>query len=200
MMGIWKKGTSKQCGGALIDFTRLAPLVVIVIMTTVSVGKGDEICSQAKLDLFKDSLQCHLQVISWVEVAFQGKLLEEHKHKYERLVRLRLRNDLSMMKHETVRYVDALKKYGFDSSSSELKKRGGISCLVWTVGEDYPVAQLVECELWGYGKYSISREFSGRVLGYSSSKNADEQVRASIREIMANISADLLEARDLANQ
>ena len=105
-----------------------------------------------------------------------------------------------MVKHETLSYWDALAKYKFDTQSPEMKKRGHIACTVWTVGDDYPVAQYVECELFGYGDYSLRPNFSQESLGYSNASRADEQVRGAIRGIIAEISSVFLEARDAANQ
>ena len=177
-----------------------AALLGAVLSISVSTARSSEFCSQATLAFMKETLACQLEIISWVEVTFQGKLLEEHKMEYERLIRLRLRNDLSMLKHETVKWMDAWQKYEFKSKSKEMRKRGRVTCLVWTVGDDYPVAELVECELSGYGDYSFSQTFSSRVLGYSNSQKADEQVRSSIRQTIAHIGSDFLEARDLASQ
>ena len=163
-------------------------------------ARSNEICPQATLEFMKTSLQCQLQTISWVDVAFEGDLLKDKKVSYERLIRLRLRNDLSMIRHETLEFWAAMSKYEYDLESSEMKKRGSINCLVWTVGDDYPVAEYVECELNGYGDYGFQRDFSSRMLGYSDSSRADEQVQAMIRQIITDISAEFLEARDSANQ
>ena len=48
------------------------------------------------------SFACALEVISWVEVFLDGsaKEIDVDPRKYERLIRLRLRNDLSMIPHE----------------------------------------------------------------------------------------------------
>lgn len=200
MTRIWGIGNPSDIRVFMIDFTKLTLLIGMMIMLATNASKSDEICSQAKYEVMKDTLECKMEKISWVEVTFDGKLLEGQKAEYESLVRLRLRNDLSMIKHETVRFGDAVKRVKFNYHSSELKKKGAISCLVWTVGDDYPVAQFVECELWGYGKYSFRSKFSHRTLGYSNSNKTNEQVRSSIRGIIANISAKFLEARDMINQ
>ena len=178
----------------------VAFLVGVSLSLTANTARSDEICSKANLDFFKKTLECNLETISWVEVSIQGELLQDYKAKYERLVRLRLRNDLSMIKHETLGYLDALKKYEWDTESPEMKKRGHVTCLVWTVGDDFPVAQFVECELLGYGDYSLRPSFQYSTLGYSNSSSADEQVRDAIRDIIAEISSMFLEARDASNQ
>ena len=43
-----------------------------------------------------------------------------------------------MVRHETLGYGDALKKYEFNLAAPELKKKGQVNCRVWTVGNDYP--------------------------------------------------------------
>lgn len=149
-----------------------------------------------------DSLPCHLKTISWVEVNFQGDLLKDQKASFEKLIRLRLRNDLSMYGQEVKNFTEVAKKTGYDLKKQEAKERGQVSCLVWTVGKDYPVAFLVECTLSGYGSYSfpLFEKFEGRILGYGSQHNVRDQVEESIRGLLTDISADLLEARDKVKQ
>ena len=179
---------------------KMAIVIGMGLLFTANTAKSSEFCSQTENEYVKSMFECNLEIISWVEVNFQSELLKKHKSKYERLIRLRLRNDLSMIKHETLKYLDALKKFQWDTKSPEISKRGQLTCLVWTVGDDFPVAQYVECELWGYGDYSYYPNFSHKTLGYSNSSGADEHVREAIRDIITEISSSFLEARDFANQ
>jgi len=156
----------------------------------------DEIPSSSRDVILQDTLAYRLEKISWVEVLVEGQLLKEHKQEFERLIRLRLRNDLSMIPHEVKRLSQAITD---GLSESEFKKRGAIACLVWTVGDDYPVAILVECKLWGYGGYrgfGLYNEFTDRYLGYGSKQTAKSIVEDMIRGAITSISADFLEARD----
>ena len=174
-------------------------LISVGIYLTENLAEANEICPNAKHEFLKDSLPCHLKTISWVEVSFQGKLLENHKVEYEKLIRLRLRNDLSMINHEALSSLNALKKFQFDFESFEMKERGKVRCHIWTVGDDFPVARHIECELSGYGSYRGRSEFSQSSLGYLSATNANEDTRLSLRGIIAEISADFLETRDWFN-
>ena len=88
----------------LIRIVKLVILICMANLIATNTARSNEICSQPSLEIFLDSLPCQLQIISLVEVSFQSELLEKHKIDYERLVRLRLRNDLSMIKHEKLVY------------------------------------------------------------------------------------------------
>ena len=149
-----------------------------------------------------DVLPCNLKTISWVEVRFQGDLLKDQKGSFEKLIRLRLRNDLSMYGQEVKKFDEVMKEVGFDIKKQEAKERGQVSCLVWTVGTDYPVAFFVECALSGYGYYSsrLFEKFESRILGYGSKQSIRNQVEESIRRLITDISADLLETRDTLKQ
>jgi hypothetical protein len=150
-----------------------------------------------------DALPLKLEIISWVEVSFQGGLLREYKRDFERLIRLRLRNDLSMLSHE-VKPINALRKEllenGFtqDFLDKEFEKRGCIDCLVWTTGEDHLVVFLTECKLVGYGDYENAGydEFESRVLDFGSTLSAKQQVEDSLKNIITRISAKFLGARE----
>jgi len=145
-----------------------------------------------------DSMPCNLKIISWVEVSIQGDLLKKHKAEFEKLIRLRLRNDLSMYKHEVRKFSELIKENGYDMKRKELKERGDLSCHVWTVGKDYPVAFLVECKLSGWGSYSspLYEEIESKILGYASAQSLRKQVEESMRGTITDVSADLLEAKD----
>lgn len=187
-------------GFRLLNVAPLVALFTIVFIFVSTTARSGEICSQAKYDFYKHSLPCQMEIISWVEIKIQGKLLEARKSDYEKLVRLRLRNDLSMIKHETQKYFDLFNKYDAEIISSKLRERGELFCFVWTVGDDFPVASYVECTLRGYGQYAWKKEYSHRFLAYFHSRRADEEVRGIIRDIIAEISADFLEDRDKLNQ
>ena len=184
----------------LIRIVKLVILICTAHLVATNTARSNEICSQASLEISLDSLPCQLQIISLVEVLLQSELLEKHKNDYERLIRLRLRNDLSMIKHEKLALQDAFKKYEYDFDSKEMRDRGFVTCVVWTVGDDYPVAQHVKCELRGYGSYKYFDEFSYSTLGFSNSIAADEEVRDAIRMIIENISSSFLEKRDHLNR
>lgn len=153
---------------------------------------------QDKNKFLKEKFACYFDTLSWVEVRFQGDVLKKHKLDYEKLIRLRVRNDMSSIKHETIEFSDAMKKYKYDLKSPELRRRGTIGCYIWTVGKDYPIAKHIECKLSGYGVYEIplEQEFKSESLSYSSAANADEQTREILRGLVVDIASDFYESRD----
>ena len=92
-------------------------------------------------DIF--NLSCFLEVIHWVEVAFgSGDEKQEeanglNKNELEKLVRLRLRNDLSILKYEA--WNPFGKKSKIIELGNNLIKYGRVECFVWNVGDDYPI-------------------------------------------------------------
>ena len=159
--------------------------------------------------LVRDSLACHLKVISWVQVDFEGKLLSDENYKayFERLVRLRLRNDLSMIGHEVLPFGSALRqvlqgverwpKGSGPLMTPDMKQRGQVYCRVWTYGEAYPVALHLICRLSGYGEYeNLFTEFTAENLGIVSPETVVGEVDNVLRMLITDIAAALLEVRD----
>jgi len=90
--------------------------------------------------------------------------------------RLRFRNNFSSVVYEEV-------------SDKELKtlsteKIGVISCRVWVVGENYPLAYHVKCD---EGNFKNSSIWSDEVLGYGAKSNSQETVKKSINEMMEKL-------------
>ena len=195
---------------------KFAGLALIFVCADLNVSQAFAQVAEDDCSTFVvgQSFPCYLDTISWVEVYFQGDLLKKYKSEFETLIRLRLRNDLSMMKHEVKSREDIWKKHefkrvgNFDGKKvlnhfkryrNDMKRRGQVSCLVWTVGEDYPIALLVECTLSGWGWYELPGiwgKFESRILGYTSKSKAKDFVNDAIRDIITTISADFLNARD----
>ena len=168
--------------------------VALLCLPMMSVAKDTE----EKCTGIQDMFPCHLEIISWVNVDLDSDLLKQYKSDFEKLIRLRLRNDLSMMSHETRTFQQVLKDNKYNFNNPRIKKRGHVNCFVWTVGKKYPVAIYTECTLSGWGdyKYPTWDKFESRMLGYSSSDKARKHVKDSIREIITTISAEFLERRD----
>jgi hypothetical protein len=150
-----------------------------------------------------DAMPLNLEIISWVEVSFQGGRLREHKSDLESLVRSRIRHELPMLSHE-VKPIHELRREILEGDGApdilerELKKRGCVDCLVWTTGDDDLVVFLTECELAGYGDYEDSRysAFESRVLDFGSRLSAKRQVEASLTKIIKRISVKFVGARE----
>ena len=145
-----------------------------------------------------DSLACFMDTISWVEVEFQGELLKQNKRKLEKLLRLRLRNDLSMIRHDTAHFETVAEKHNWNDRDIELLRRGALYCRIWTVGDDYPVAFHINCRLWGYGDYKFKAlsKFEYSFLGYNSKERLDDEIDKVLRDIVADIASQFLSAKD----
>jgi len=147
-----------------------------------------------------DAMPAHLEIISWVEVIFKGELLKKYKTDFEKFMRKRLQDELPMLTHEVKPLNEVHQEYNYDLDSEEVKKRGYVYCHIWTVGEDYPVAFLVELELKGCGNYKnklYDTMYYQKSLGYGSVQTAKRQVEESIRELIAEISKRFLEHREI---
>ena len=178
--------------------TRVTMLIGMALCLIASTARSNEICTQAGTRFSKELFVCNLEIISSVAVIFNGELLKNYKADYEKLTRLRLRNDLSMIRHENIKTMDPITK--LELTPSDMRKRGYVICLVWTVGDDYPAAMHVECTLFGHGDFSIREDFSSSMLGFSNSDKSNELARRMIRDNIEDLSADFLEARDRFNQ
>lgn len=148
-----------------------------------------------------DALPLQLEIISWVEVSFQGGLLKRHKEGFEALIRSRLRHELPMLSHE-VKPIHVVRKELLESgfapelAEKELKKRGCVNCLVWTTGDDNLVVFLTECQLAGYGDYRNRKHsaFESRILDFGSTLSAKRQVESALTNIVHRISTKFLGA------
>lgn len=146
-----------------------------------------------------DTLPCNLRIISWVEVYIQSDLLKKDKDFFEKLIRLRLKNDLSMYKHETKSSDDLFKEsMDNDDDNDEGKNRGEMICSIWTVGDKFPIAYHIECEL---SSMSVSNPhmccpIRRAVLGISSENEIKNRAEEMLRSMITDISVDLIESRE----
>ena len=161
------------------------------------------------------TFSCALRYISWVEVNITGDNLEAANSQFERFVRLRLKNDLSMIEHRSESRIafltrtsvlnpDGSFKPGMKFTEVEaaerdrmMRERGQVDCTIWTVGKSYPIASHVTCKLYPWTKGFIRNEFKQAVLGYSNLADLEDQVRDSLRMIIESISMDILETKDM---
>lgn len=177
---------------------KFIPLLLAAILTLVLHAPAN--AQQASCPpAFEKTLACTLDTLSWVQVSFQTDIqeLEEAKSGLERLIRLRMRNDMSFLQHEVKSFNEAVDEF-FEKSRRELRRRGQVGCTIWTVGDDYPVAMHVECKLSGYGVgSSFFSEFETAGLGYSSAREVKTQAEDFIREQIQTIASDFFETRDL---
>ena len=157
--------------------------------------------SDCSLPVLSSQLACKLETISWVSVELSGtaEKVAPKKEELERLIRLRLRTDMPVITHERLPFDEALKRSRAttaEDGSSFLSKRGEFRCLVWTVGDDYPIAFFVECSLDGYGRYEQDyRQFSTRALGYTPKEKVRTALDETLRNAVAAVAAEFLEAR-----
>ncbi len=162
-----------------------------------------------------DSLVCWVEILSWAEVTFDGEAAKRlDKADLERLIRMRVHNDLSFLKHEVAdpmeatkrrvqlwhevqeapddRYMETMSEY-----NAYMKKRAALRCHIWTVGTGYPLAFHVECELDGYSTYDglwsrrdqTFESLSTAYLAVGSEASLQDQINRIIRKAVASISA-----------
>lgn len=180
----------------------IAAFIILVSLSPFGAKASEKWCdSENKLK--SDRLPCFAKVISWVEFSHQGDHAEtftENKSSLESFARMRIRNDISSLEHEVLSFDEAIKKYNFDMGSKELKERIALQCKVWWVGNDFPVAQHVECSLWGYGSYKgFEVEMETSILGYSNSRILIEQTKDSVRSIVGTLASAFYDSLDMAD-
>ena len=150
-----------------------------------------------------DAFVCKLEILSNAFVYFVGDpILEDRKSDVEQVIRLRLQNDMSMMSHEYLDYVDASSKYRFQFD--ELKRRGYVMCEIWTVGDgDYPIAIYVDCALEQFTKLykhvPLGHKLLGfkwRSLGYASKAGLYRYLEDTLRSQISHIAGRFLRLRD----
>ena len=95
--------------------------------------------------------------------------------------KLRFKNNFSRVSYEEVSKEELQTLSGDDAKA---KKVGVISCRVWVVGNNYPVAYHVRCDEGNYKNLSI---WSDEILGYGSKPNLPETVKRSISEMMEKL-------------
>ena len=181
-------------------FARLFPALLALLATGLLAGPATA-ASECDSPVLSSQLACKLETVSWVEVELSGtaEKLGIKRQELERIIRLRLRNDLAALSHEALPFEAALKQAGNTGRSAAnpfLDSRGALRCLVWTVGDDFPVAFLVECALEGYGHYEQDdRQFSSRALGYSPKERLRSALDETLRNTVTAIAGEFLEAR-----
>lgn len=146
----------------------------------------------------RDSVPCNVEIISWVDVFLTGTAeeIDISGENLERLIRLRLRNDLSMIPHEVIKMTDAWEEADYDLESQFLKEKGYVNCRIWTVGDQYPIAYNIECNLGSYGitendYISIETEY----LGYAGLDGIKNVMDETIRDAVADMSSQFIEMR-----
>lgn len=88
------------------------------------------------------------------------------------------------------------KKTSFEKIMEENKEkqsdRGDISIIVWTVGDDYPIAFHIEISA---GNYSNLGQYETAILGYGSEQKITESVKESISELVDDLAIAYFKAR-----
>jgi len=146
-----------------------------------------------------NNIACKVKVISDVTVDFQGNHVKEYKKNFEELVRLRLRNDLSMIPHDYMNFDSMLEKYpGLESE--EWKARGRVDCTVWTIGKS-PIAIHTECELNTFeGWVNNSGGLSSSTLSIINPQSSYSDVKESLRSIVETISLQFYKQLDASKK
>lgn len=147
------------------------------------------------LPLFTNETACSLEILSWVQVRLQGSHLSRSGPDLERLVRLRVRNDLSFLRHETLPVAEVLNTHG--DNTAEIRRRGHVDCFVWTIGErEYPIALYVECKIASFISGVLPIQ-PAQILGLSNRELLGVQVEEALRQAVQKLAANLFEARDV---
>lgn len=173
-------------------------VIIIFILLFQYTCNAEEFDTKICTGVF-DRLSCNLRIISWVEVYIQSDLLKKDKDFFEKLIRLRLKNDLSMYKHET-KSQDELYEESInnDDDNDEGKNRGKMICRMTTAGDKFPIAVHVECEL---SSMSVSNPYmccpiKKAVLGISSENKIKNRTEEELRSMITDISVELIESRE----
>ncbi|MEQ8710494.1 MAG: hypothetical protein RIC36_16025 [Rhodospirillales bacterium] len=110
---------------------------------------------------------------------------------------------MSILDHETLSVVDAAKEVSESEKIADpfyhkaMLSKGIVNCHVWTIGDNYPMAFHVECELRSMGfsrEWTIS-SYEHQMLGYGRKDAIKDQVKESIQSIVRKISEDFLQDR-----
>ena len=168
---------------------------------------GNKDCSS------NDNLACHLEIISHIEIQIHGDLLKRFKKDYLNIIKQSAKKHLSMLSLEEnppkfLNYTDC--------ENAEMKSRGAIFCSILTSGRN-ATAFYVTIELYGFGNYKQKQNtlcikpptpgyrkyypfnknyFKGEILGVTKYDQVRERTENSIKNIMKQLSVQLLEARD----
>ena len=167
---------------------------------------GEKKCSD------KDDLSCHLEIISRVDIQIRGELLKKYENDFVDLIKKGIKNKLLMLSFEerSPEFLDYT-----DCYHAEIKKRGALYCSIITTGS-HATAFYVTLELYGFGNfeqklnnicikppippsqkyYPFNKNFfRGEILGVTKYNLTRKRVEHSIKKIIDQISAQLLEAR-----
>ena len=175
---------------------------VFILVPSLNVVADESLCPYGG-SIRNDSV-CYINTLSWVEVNFQGDVLKKHKSDFEKLMRLRFRNDMSFLAHETVSPSEVYEvSYAMDKPKGLYyrQRRASASCHVWTFGNDFPIAIHIECGLQGFGPYESNDDATAlrqSSLGYSSKEGAYLHVKEGIAELISRISSTFFDRRDNA--
>ena len=146
-----------------------------------------------------DAMVCQVNTISIVSLTFTGsnsKELSPHKGQLIDFLRLRLRNDLSFLRHEGLSF----KEFVMVKAPGD-KEKAYLECSVVTASDSaYPVAIYVSCLLSSMGDYERSwGEVEGKALSYTSSTGLLVTTKEMLSDAVEAIAINFFEAQDLHN-
>jgi hypothetical protein len=149
------------------------------------------------------SMPCLVDTISTFEISFQGDHLRNRLEEYKRLIRLRVRNDLSMMRIEDREPFPLFEEFGYNGENHELRRRATLHCNIWTLGNsEFPVVYRIKCEIIGFGVYetSLNQSISHEMLGFGPRRDLNTQISEALRSAVSTVAASFLEARGTTSQ
>lgn len=171
---------------------RILLTVILIVQSTLIPAK--ESCQF-------DHFACDLTTISWVEVVLSEHLIDrltQYKDQYEKLIRVRLKNDLSELRQEVISPDKIYEIYSRDNKQ-QLNKRGLFVCMISTAGDEvFPIALNIECSLKSYFSQCVIGydEFVSYYLGITSSDKLHKDINQAIRDSIIEIAAQFYKIKD----
>ena len=164
---------------AVIPFVLLYPLGAIA---------GEKKPSFESFESFAYSGFKTIEKIVWVTVTVKGSAekLGLREDELTDLLKLRFKNTFTGMK------VEKKPRWSELRDKKTRAKFGVIHLIVWTVGDDYPVAYHITIRA---GNFSDPGVYENAVLGHGSKSNVPRTVRETISELMDDLAIAFFKAR-----
>lgn len=172
--------------------------LIFLLGFSISTNTNNALARGCNTTIGAETMPCFIDTISTVEVTFQGNHLQNREDEYRRLLRLRIRNDLSMLRLEDVEAWDVFLQYNFEVEGTELRRRASFRCDIWTVGDtEFPIAYRLKCEIGGFGTYpsQINSVMSTEMLGFGPRRDLATQISEALRSAVASLAGSFLEIR-----
>jgi hypothetical protein len=133
------------------------------------------------------------EIVAFVDVSVptDQKSLAQHVPEFKALIRESLKKHLPFLKHEEILLKSAKRRF---NGARELRRRGGLECSVLVFEEDKGAHAnlLVECLLWSYAEYEMTKatlnNFHARLMGRAPKEQLVADIKGAIRRNITKIS------------